>query len=227
MLVVGIFEDKDNWNNNKYIYIPVTTAQKVYESQNIQILLVMMQENFMLQQSKNLEWKIKNLLAKHHNFEPTDNRAIYIGNTLEDFKRTQKIIIGIKIFVWIIGIMTIIAGIVGISNIILVVIKEQTKEIGIRKAIGATPFSIITLIIQESIYLTSIAGYIGIVLGIGLLELINTYMPPSETFRNPTVDMNLAIIAVIILIIAGCIASFFLLVKQHKLNRLKYYATNN
>ncbi len=209
MLVVGVFEDKDNWNNNKCIYIPVTTAQKVYGSRNIQMLSVMMREDMGIEESKALEMNIKHQLAKHHTFDPNDDRAINIGNALENYVRTQKVITGIKLFVWIIGIMTIIAGIVGISNIMLVVIKERTKEIGIRKALGATPFSIITLILQESIFLTSVAGYIGLVLGIGLLELINAKMPPTDTFRNPTVDMNLAIAAVIILIIAGTLAGFF------------------
>ncbi|MCX7987196.1 MAG: FtsX-like permease family protein, partial [Bacteroidales bacterium] len=209
MLVVGVFEDKDNWNNNNCIYIPVTTAQKVYGSRNIQMLSVMMRENISIEESKKLEENIRNQIARHHNFDPNDTRAIGIGNALENYIQTKKIISAIKLFVWIIGIMTIIAGIVGISNIMTIVIKERTKEIGIRKAVGAKPISIIGLILQESIFLTSIAGYIGVVLGIGLLEFINSKLPPSDMFRNPTVDINLAVAAVIILILAGTLAGFF------------------
>ncbi|MGC8803507.1 MAG: ABC transporter permease, partial [Bacteroidales bacterium] len=209
MLIVGIFEDKDNWNNNKCIYIPVTTAQKVYGSRNIQMLSVMMREDIGIEESKQLEENIRKQIAQHHNFDPNDTRAIGISNALENYIQTKKIISAIKLFVWIIGIMTIIAGIVGISNIMTIVIKERTKEIGIRKAVGAKPLSIISLILQESIFLTSIAGYIGVVLGIGLLELINSKLPPSDMFRNPTVDINLAIAAVVILVIAGTLAGFF------------------
>jgi putative ABC transport system permease protein len=209
MLIVGIFEDKDNWNNNKCIYIPVTTAQKVYGSRNIQMLSVMMREDISIEESKRLEENIRHQIARHHNFDPNDTRAIGIANALENYIQTRKVISAIKLFVWIIGIMTIIAGIVGISNIMTIVIKERTKEIGIRKAVGAKPISIISLVLQESIFLTSIAGYIGVVLGIGLLELINSKLPPSDMFRNPTVDINLAIAAVIILILAGSLAGFF------------------
>lgn len=155
------------------------------------------------------EENIRHQIARHHNFDPNDTRAIGIANALENYIQTRKVISAIKLFVWIIGIMTIIAGIVGISNIMTIVIKERTKEIGIRKAVGAKPISIISLVLQESIFLTSIAGYIGVVLGIGLLELINSKLPPSDMFRNPTVDINLAIAAVIILILAGSLAGFF------------------
>ncbi len=209
MLIVGIFEDKDNWNNNKCIYIPVTTAQKVYGSRNIEMLSIMMQDNVDIEESKKIENNIRNYLARHHNFDPNDTRAIGIANTLENYKQTQKIIMAIKFFVWIIGIMTIVAGIVGISNIMTIVIKERTKEIGIRKAVGATPWSIISLILHESIFLTSIAGYIGVVMGIGLLEFINSKLPPSDMFRNPTVDINIALAAVFILILSGALAGFF------------------
>ncbi len=208
-MIVGVFEDKDNWNNNKCIYIPVTTAQKIYGSRNIHMLSVMMRENITIEESKKLEAEIRTNIARHHNFDPNDPKAIGIGNALEEYVRNMRIINAIKTFVWLIGIMTIIAGIVGISNIMMIVVKERTKEIGIRKAIGAKPISIIIMIMQESIFITSIAGYIGLVLGIGLLEVINSNMQPTDFFRYPTVDINLAIVAVIILIISGALAGFF------------------
>jgi len=131
----------------------------------------------------------------------------------------MKIFQAIKIFIWIIGIGTLIAGIVGVSNIMLIVVKERTKEIGIRKAIGASPSSVIGLILLESIMITTIAGYIGLVLGTGLMEMINYFMvqsagaPVSEEgsgsiFLNPTVDLNVAIYATLLLIVAGAIAGY-------------------
>jgi len=208
--VVGVFEDIDSWEtNNKCIYIPVTTAQKLYGSRDIHTISVMMPRNIAIEESKKLESEIRNQIAKKHTFDPADSRALSIGNPLEDYERTKKVLKGISLFIWIIGIMTIIAGIVGISNIMMIVVKERTKEIGVRKAIGARPSSVVGLILQESIFITAVAGYVGMIFGIGLVELVNAKMPPTDYFRNPYVDINLAIVATIILVVAGALAGLF------------------
>ena len=132
----------------------------------------------------------------------------------------MKIFGGITIFVSIIGIFTLIAGIVGVSNIMLVTVKERTREIGIRKAIGAPPSSILKSIILESIIITAIFGYIGLMLGIGVTELVNFLMEQAaaanassdgmqmSVFKNPTVDIGYAVFATIVLIIAGVLAGY-------------------
>jgi len=136
----------------------------------------------------------------------------------------MKIFQAIKIFIWIIGIGTLIAGIVGVSNIMLIVVKERTKEIGIRKALGASPASVVGLILLESIMITTVAGYIGLVLGTGLMEIINYFMVQSaevaaaaaenggrageSVFLNPTVDFNIAVASTLLLIVAGAIAGY-------------------
>jgi putative ABC transport system permease protein len=207
--VVGVFEDLDDWDNNRCIYIPVTTAQKLYGSRFIHMLSLTLNENATVEQSKDVEKDVRKIIGNNHTFDPSDERALNIGNALESFQQASQIIFGIKLFIWIIGIMTIIAGIVGISNIMMIVVKERTKEIGVRKAIGAKPWSIISLILQESIFITALAGYIGLVMGIGLIELFNSKFPPVDFMRNPQIDINLAVTATIILIVAGAIAGLF------------------
>jgi putative ABC transport system permease protein len=140
-------------------------------------------------------------------FDKDDKQAMFIWNGVEEYKKFQDLFAAIRIFIWIIGIGTIIAGIVGVSNIMMISVKERTKEIGIRKSLGATPASIIILIIQESIFITGFAGYIGLVLGVGLLEVVSPYIQ-TEFFRNPEANLTVAISATVVLMIAGMVAGF-------------------
>jgi putative ABC transport system permease protein len=118
----------------------------------------------------------------------------------------SNLFLGIQIFVAIIGAFTIIAGIVGVSNIMIIVVNERTKEIGIRKAIGATPGSIVGMILLEAVFITGIAGYIGLISGIGVLELVSSIIPKNDFFQNPEVDFNIAVISTLVLILAGTLA---------------------
>jgi len=157
-------------------------------------------------------------MASSLRFDPKDPRALWIWNSQKDYIETLKIFGGITLFVSIIGIFTLIAGIVGVSNIMLVSVKERTREIGIRKAIGAPPASILRSIVLESIIITTIFGYIGMMLGIGLTELINYFLVQSAAqsasdtgmtvFKNPTVELSIVLISTSILIIAGVIAGY-------------------
>ena len=138
-------------------------------------------------------------------------------NMLTKYIRTMKIFQAINLFVWIIGIGTLIAGIVGVSNIMLILVKERTREIGIRKAIGATPYSVIGLVLLESVLITTVAGYIGLVMGVGLMEMINFGLEQAAAanptannvfFLNPTVDFKTAVSATLILILSGALAGY-------------------
>jgi putative ABC transport system permease protein len=159
-----------------------------------------------IDESKALVEKLRNKLAQRHYFDPEDNRAVYIRNRIEQYKQFRDVFSAIDLFIWIIGIGTIIAGIVGVSNIMIIVVKERTLEIGIRKAIGATPGSIIGLILFESILITTFAGYVGLVMGVGLLSLLSGALPASDFFMNPQVNLTIAISATVLLIGAGTLA---------------------
>ncbi len=206
-LVVGVFDDIHE-GETKRLYIPITLAQKTFVTKNRVESLSFTAGDATVEEATQMIEKIKSQMAKKHNFDPDDTRAMWSWNALEDYQKMQALFKGINIFVMIIGIFTIIAGIVGVSNIMLIVVKERTKEIGIRKAIGARPSSIIWMILQESILITSIAGYFGLVLGVALIEVVGKAMPASDFFRNPGVDFTMAIGATIMIVVAGAIAGY-------------------
>jgi putative ABC transport system permease protein len=160
-----------------------------------------------VEDSKRMEEEIRTKLAAQHSFDREDKSAMFIWNGVTEFKRFMDLFAAIRMFIWVIGVGTIIAGIVGVSNIMIIAVKERTKEIGIRKSMGATPLSIIMLIMQESVFITGVAGYIGLVLGVGLLELISPHIQ-TEFFRNPEANLNIAVSATLVLIIAGMIAGY-------------------
>jgi len=205
--VIGIFRDfgRDD-HEQKRIYIPITTAQKVFYGTNEINQISFTTGTATPEEADAMLRKAKMTLSRSHTFSPDDPRAIDIMNKSEDVRRFNALFAGIRLFIWIIGIGTIIAGIVGVSNIMMISVKERTKEIGIRKALGATPASILGLIMQEAIMITGFAGYIGLVLGVSLLELISRNLPPSEFFRNPEANLAIALGATLLLIIAGGLA---------------------
>ncbi len=201
--VIGTFDDHER--DMTRIYIPISTAQKVYTGDNEIHNYSFTTKTASVEESLEMVEKVRALLGARHKFDKNDRRAIHINNNVEEYKKFQDLFAGIKLFIWIIGIGTIIAGIVGVSNIMVIVVKERTKEIGIRKAIGATPGSIIGLIIFESVLITGFAGYIGLVLGVGLLELLSPHVQ-SDFFTNPEANFQIAVGATILLVVAGTIA---------------------
>ncbi|HLP19800.1 MAG TPA: ABC transporter permease, partial [Chitinophagales bacterium] len=154
------------------------------------------------------EKKALALLKERHKIAPDDMRAIGHWNMEEQFSKMSGLFSGIELLVWFVGIGTLMAGIIGVSNIMLIVVKERTREIGVRRAIGATPAAIVSQLIMESVTLTAVAGYTGLVIGIGLLELINKYMPvdSDSMFMHPGVDLSVALKALAVLIFSGLLA---------------------
>jgi putative ABC transport system permease protein len=207
--VVGEFEDVGGENELRKIYVPISTAQLVYNQPNIIHSLNFTVGDASLEQSKAMAEKAHQMLAKSHGFSPDDRRALRIGNNLEQFQRLTGVFRWIRVFVWVVGIGTLLAGIVGISNIMLISVAERTKEIGIRKALGATPASIIRMVLAEALVLTGVSGYAGLVAGVGVVELVAARFPDAPFFRQPDVSLSLALSATALVVAAGALAGFF------------------
>ena len=207
--VVGTFEDEGGEGEERKVYIPVSTGQRVFNGRNRVHQIMFTTGDKTLKETELMAEEVNTLLAGRLNFDPEDERALHIRNNTESFQRISNLMAAIRYFIWAIGIMTIIAGIVGISNIMTIVVKERTKEIGIRKALGATPWSVVSLVLFESVLITSLFGYIGLVLGVGLLEGMAGLIPDNEMFLNPEVDLRVAVTATVLLVVAGTIAGFF------------------
>jgi len=216
--VIGINTKKERWGGGN-AYIPFSTAQLIYNpDKKLESIAMTVNGLETTEQNENFNQNLKVQMSQTMIFDPKDEQAMWIWNSQRDYVETMKIFNGITIFVSVIGILTLIAGIVGVSNIMLVTVKERTKEIGIRKAIGAPPGQILFSIIIESILITGFFGYIGMMAGIGLTELINAIMEqsaaanPSETgmsvFKNPTVNLTYVYISTLILVISGIIAGY-------------------
>ena len=204
-MVIGVFNDPGNGDNNR-IYIPLTTAQRAWNGKNHINTMWVSTGEAGIKRSEEITKEIRELMARRHNFNPKDVDALGVYNNNVEYARTMGMLDGIKIFVTIIGIFTLIAGIVGVSNIMMIIVKERTKEIGIRKALGATPYSIVSQIILESIFITGTAGYIGLVLGVLLIEGMRKVGVNSDFFKDPEIDFGLAIFATILLVVSGAFA---------------------
>jgi len=211
--VVGVYSDPGGEREESRVFVPISTAQKVFSGANRVNFLsfsLPMEDNFEKATAASVDFsdKIEKQLKETHDVAPQDESAISVNNSLENAKRFYDLMGMIKMFFWFVGIATILAGVIGVSNIMLIIVKERTKEIGIRKALGAQPLSIVTMILHESIFVTAIAGFLGLFLGLVLLEFVGP-MVETEFIANPSVNFQIAITTVIILIVAGAFAGFF------------------
>jgi len=207
--VIGEFEDVGGENELRKIYVPLSTAQLVYNQPEIIHQLLFTVGDATVEQSQAMAEKARVLLAKNHGFSADDRRALRIGNNLEQFTRITGVFRWIRIFVWVVGVGTLLAGIIGIGNIMLISVAERTKEIGIRKALGATPASIIRMVLGEALVLTGVSGYAGLVGGVGVVELVAAKFPEAPFFRQPSVSLQVAVSATLLIMGAGALAGFF------------------
>jgi putative ABC transport system permease protein len=209
MKVVGVFHDKGNRGRaSESVYMPLSTARKIYGG-GTRIDSIMLRpaadgDGFALEQ------RVLELLKRRHDVSPDDNRGVNSFNMAMPAQRINGLFIGINVFIWFVGLGTLTAGIVGISNIMIITVKERTREIGIRKALGATPFAIVSTLLLESTLVTGVAGYLGLVMGVGLLELVALALRKTGAsmpyFTNPEVDFRTALAALLLLAGVGVLA---------------------
>lgn len=190
-------------NEDRSIYIPFSTFQRSFNQGNKVGWLVLTAKDGT--DAEVVEEKAKNVLKKRHNVHPRDARAFGGFNLGKQMQRFTGLFTGVKLLSWFVGGLTLLAGVIGISNIMLVIVKERTNEIGIRRALGATPGVVIKQIILESVTLTALAGITGFMAGVFLLEQVGGLID-HEFFTNPEVDLSVSVIALSILIVAGVLA---------------------
>lgn len=216
--VVGIYSDK-NHDQNPADLIPLSTLEKVYPSSDGYGSLAITVKGLKNQkESEEFDEKIRATLAESLQFDPRDKSAVYIWNASKDYYEAMGIFNGLSLFMWLIGIGTLIAGVVGIGNIMLVTVKERTKEFGIRKSLGAKPSDIIKLILTESLMITGAFGYFGLLFGVLVLDGLCKVFPEPDPlatgsekmtmFVTPSVDLGIAIAAMMVLVVAGLLAAY-------------------
>ena len=211
--VVGVYSDIGGDREENNLFVPFTTAQGVFNGAdrlNNLTYTLKPEKSFdeAVKASSIFTAEIKQYLQEVHTVAPDDNSAINVHNMLDEAKRYYTLTDNIAFFFWFVGICTIIAGVVGVSNIMLIIVKERTREIGIRKALGAKPWSIIGMILHEAIFVTAVSGFAGLILSMGLLEIVGPNVEVDYVL-NPSVNFSIAFSMVIVLIIAGAVAGFF------------------
>ncbi|HKE19441.1 MAG TPA: ABC transporter permease [Kofleriaceae bacterium] len=206
--VVGMFEARgsgdDRERQQSMVIIPFTTFQQAFNFQNkVDYFALTVLPN---RSAPAVEKEVKRVLAERHKIHPDDPEGIGSFNWAERFNKFQMVFMSIEVFAWIASVLTLLAGVLGVSNILLIAIKERTQEIGIRKALGARPGVLVRMVVQESVVLTAVAGYFGLVAGVALLEVASLFISGDGQMAKPQVDFGTAILSVVILVGSGALA---------------------
>ena len=214
--VVGVCK-ANNWGERGSGYTPFSTLQTIYNQNQYNQIVFITKGLDTKEDNEAFTKELRRKIAALHEFSPDDKRGVWIDSQMVNSLETMRIFNTINIFIWVIGIAMLISGVVGVSNIMRITVKERTNEIGIRKALGAKPRSILLSIVMESLVITTIFGYIGMICGIGVTELISMAVEASgglsdgngmSVFVDPTVDLSIVISATLVLIVSGVAAGF-------------------
>ena len=204
--VIGVFIDEGNDREERYIYAPVTTIQRLYSNTDeINQIALTYNPKFTFAEAINFSDVLEILMKRKHRIHPEDQGALYLNNRARGFSDISNFT---NLLTWVsigVGILILLAGIVGIGNILVFIIKERTKEIGIRKALGARPSQVVNLVILESIFITSLSGAIGMLFAMLIISIVGPYID-VPAFSNPSVKISTIATATVILIVSGILA---------------------
>jgi putative ABC transport system permease protein len=203
--VVGTFDDPASRWENKMAYLPFTTAQNIFRSNDKVDQIILGTGEMPIADTRVLSDALLSWFKDRKVVHPDDARGVRIENNNEEYERFQNIFLGIELFIWGLGLLTLLAGAVGVANILAIAVKERTKEIGVRKALGASSISVVGLVVQESLALMIVSGSAGLITGVGLLEAVSP-MIDHEYFKNPQVDFRIALVALVILTVVGVVS---------------------
>lgn len=225
--VVGVFNTRvmgeQAIQELQTLHLPLTTAQRTFNLGNQISWFGFIPEPGVT--ALDTEEAIKDVLRTRHKISPDDRAALASFNVEQEFRQMQGIFTGISGFSWFVAVGTIVAGMVGVANIMLIIVKERTKEIGIRKSVGAKPVSIITMIVLEALVISSVAGYLGLVSGVALIEgialMMDRFGMQNDFFTNPEIDFGVAISAIVVLVISGILAGLFPGVMAARINPVR------
>lgn len=216
--VVGVMKD-ENKGMQHQVAIPFTTLQLIYDKGQFLNNYAFTTKGLDTEEANDaFEVELRKVLGSEHRFAADDQGAVWFWNRMKQYLQTSVGMRMLQVAIWVIGIFTLLSGVVGVSNIMLITVKERTREFGIRKALGAKPHTILALVLAESVVITTFFGYIGMVAGIGVTELADSILGQSTmdngfgsttVFANPTVDLSIAIEATLTLVVAGTLAGFF------------------
>jgi putative ABC transport system permease protein len=220
--VIGVFQSLQNGNQQQEeqrIYIPNTTLRYAFNQTNVGSFVIVPKPGV---RSERAESETKAYLAQINKVSPDDQGVFGSFNLQNEHDKVQGLFTGIKFFSWMVAIGTIFAGAVGVGNIMLIVVKERTREIGLRKALGATPASIVSMIVQESVFITAVAGYSGLVVGAlligGMAQMIEAAGGRAGFFGAPEVEFKTAMVALAVLLFSGLLASLMPAAKAASVN---------
>lgn len=207
--VIGVFQDEGGDNEERQIFIPYTTRQLIEKNTDeVDQFVVQFKPELGYTGAMALESNLRRFLKDKKYIHPDDRNAFFIRNVTDNLKQNQQFAGALQLIVTVVAFGTIVAGIIGISNIMVYVVKERTKEIGIRKAIGATPKTVISTILLESVFITTISGFVGMLIGVGLLRSLGDNLADDYFITNPYISIGVALFATILLIVFGALAGY-------------------
>jgi len=215
--VVGVFEEADDESEQGLVYLPLPTAQLVFGGGTRIDEMAFMVDSDTAGTAAIVD-ELRRVMAARKGFAFEDQRALRVGNRQERFDRITGLFAGINAFVWLIGLGTILAGVVGVSNIMLISVSERTREIGVRKAVGAQPAAIVRMIVEEALLVTLISGYLGLVAAVAVTNLVARVLPRTQFFHNPQIDLGVGLAATGVLVLAGTLAGLFPALRAARIN---------